>query len=199
MVMTVEQAELQVAQGMADMYAKLANTPPAQIPALMETLEKARREGVSKLVSEAKAEAERVGKERDAATKGFTTTMLGLFTPLWTNTYKNALRKIAELDSSVSRFTLYVDVTRETDDKGVVTKLTIAEPMASVASKVLRPRGGGTGSGKGQALKVNTPSGAKEYASARAAQVEILGDDAQRNRAAIVSAINAKDGFDVVT
>ncbi len=196
MVLTVEQAELQVAQGMADMYAKLANTPAKDIPALMETLEKARREGVSKLVTEAKAEAERVGKERDALTKGFVKTQLDAFTPLWTNTSKNALRKIAETDSSVSRFTIYVDVTRETDDKGVVTKLVLAEPMASVASKVLRPRGGG-GSGKGQALSVNTPSGVKEYASARAAQVEILGDEAQRNRAAIVSAINAKEGYSV--
>lgn len=196
-ILTVEQAEMRVANDLASMYAELANTAPKDMPAKIEALEKQRRDGVKKLVEEAKAEAEKLTKERDALSKGFTRTMLDAFTPLWSNTHKNALRKIAESDTSVSRFTIYVDVTRETDDAGVVTKLALADPMVSVASKILRPRG--DGSGKGQALKVNTPAGVKDFASARAAQREILGGDAQMNRAAIVSAINLKDGFDVIT
>ena len=198
-ILTVEQAEIQVANGLAKLYAGLAEVAAKDIPARMIELEKLRKDGVTKLITEAKAQAETVTKERDALSKAFTTTALVNFKPIWNKAMVDALRKIASTDDTVSRFTIYVDVAREKVEGSDDVTIKIAEPMASVASKVLKPKGSGngTGSGRGNPLSVTTPSGDVEYPSARAAQLEILGSDSQMNRGAIVTAINGMDGYTV--
>ena len=184
---TVDEAQVEVAQTMATRYAELAGMSAADMSEAIAGIQADVIEATKDLVTS----RDMAVKSHDTQLEEQSKVLKGSITEgantLFTAAVKKSLVAAATADPRINRVTIVLELSRnEVDGK---TRITTGEPVVTLFNKVPSRKGGQSTSkngGRGEPIKVN----GKEYTSAKAAYEGFFPEaKSQMNRASVVAAL----------